>query len=156
MRHLSALIGWTYACKWFSNSSLVTWPLIYPSINVHKLSLQETQTCLPVSPVCLLEFSTGLKITTRPDPARGFLSPNPTQPNTLAWIVCPNRAQTWPPRAPALFSSYTCYRNFTQRSRVCVCPFPWSRQPDLLFTTREQRWFTEQTIYNLQPARNVF
>ena len=56
---------------------------------------------------------------------------------------------------PALFSSYT-YRYFTQQHLVCVCPSLWSRQPDLLFTTREQQWFTEQAIYNLQPARNVF
>ena len=48
--------------------------------------------------------------------------------------------------APALFSSYTCYRNFTQWRQVCVCPSPWRRQPDLLFITREQRWFTTNNI----------
>ena len=54
--------------------------------------------------VCFLllesEFSTGLKITTQPDPARRFLSLNPTQPDT--WIVCLNP-----------FSSYTCYHDQT-------------------------------------------
>ena len=38
------------------------------------------------------------------------------------------------PHVPALFSSHT-YRNFMQRRQFCVCPSPWSRQPDLLFTT---------------------
>ena len=33
---------------------------------------------------------------------------------------CPNPT----PRAPALFSLYTCYRYFTQRRQVCVCPSP--------------------------------
>ena len=96
-----------------------------------------------------LEFSTGLKITTRPDPARGFLSPNPTQPDTPAWIVCPNTARTRLPRAPALFSlrvnlpvaslllansilPQPGYRReyVMQRHQVCVCTSPWSRQPD--------------------------
>ena len=78
---------------------------------------------------CRLEFSAGLKITTWLDLARRFLSPNPSQPDTPAWTVCPNPAWTRPepglnptPREPALFSSYICYR--TQRRQVCVCPTP--------------------------------
>ena len=86
------------------------------------------------------------------DPTRPSLWVSKPEPNTPIWIVCPNRART----RHALFSSYTCYCNFTQWHKVCVCPSPWSRQPDLLFITCEQRWFTEQTIYNSQPARNAF
>ena len=62
----------------------------------------------------------GLKITTQPDPVRGFLSPNPMQPDTPTWIVCLNPT----PRTPALFTSYTCYP-----TQVWICPSLWSRQP---------------------------
>ena len=85
---------------------------------------------------------------------------NPTQPDTPAWIICPNLARTHPepgpnptPHAPALFSSYTCYRTQQRQVCVCVCPSPWSWQPDLLFITHEQQWFTtikQYIIYNLQ------
>ena len=99
--------------------------------------------------------------------ARGFLSQNPTQPDTPALIVCPNLARTWPKPDPPhtcivfLKGEFACckftfsqfhlpqpgYRReyITQRCQVCVCPSPHMNSDD-----------SQQTIYNLQPARNVF
>ena len=57
----------------------------------------DTDLCDEIVGIIRLEFSTGLKITTKPNPARGFLNPNPTQPDTSAWIVCPNPTRTRPP-----------------------------------------------------------
>ena len=110
----------------------------------------------------------GLRITTQPHPSHGFLSPNPTQPDTPAWIVCPN----WPDplRACIVFlkGEVVCgkftfsqfhlpqpgYEYVMQRHQVCVCPSPWSRQPDLSPHVNSDD--SQQTIYNLQPARIVF
>ena len=63
-----------------------------------------------------------------------------------------------PTRPPALlhcFPSYICYRNFAQRRQVCVCPSPWSSS-QTYSSPHMNSDDSQQTIYNLQPARNVF
>ena len=54
------------------------------------------------------------------------------------------------PPAPALFSSYTCYHNFTQRRQVCVCPSPLSSSETYSSPHVNGDDSQENIIYNLQ------
>ena len=115
-----------------------------------------------------VEFSTGLKITTRPDPARGFLSPNPTQPDTPAWIVCLNLARTRPPTHLHCFP-HTLFIMIRQTAdgnsigmstsgsgvRSASAP-PHEAGSQTYSSPHVNSDDSQQTIYNLQPARNVF
>ena len=86
-----------------------------------------------------------------PRPGLWFFKPesNAARHTSINCLPEPN------PRAPALFSSYTCYRNFTQRCHVCVCPSAWSSS-QTYSSPRVNSNDSQQTIFNLQPARNVF
>ena len=65
--------------------------------------------CAPLAILMNLQQVSCTRVLNRPenynltDPARGFLRPNPTQPDTPAWIVCTNPAQTPPPCACIVF-----------------------------------------------------
>ena len=64
-------------------------------------------------------------------------------------------ARTWPPALLHCFTSYTCYCNFTQRHQVCICPSPWSGS-QTYSSSHVNSDDSQQTVHNLQPARNVF
>ena len=133
-------------------------------------SSSKTIWCGSVTPWAMLEFSTCLKITTRPDLVCRFLSPNTTQPDSPAWTVCPNPAL----RAPALFSSRVnspvaslllassifpsqAIGVSTSRSGIrSVSASPHEAGSQTYSSPHVNSDDPQQTIDNLQPARNVF
>ena len=63
-----------------TDTSLKNWDYHLDYKEQHHCTVQ----AMPPSCAHTVEFSMGLKITTLPDPSRGFLGPNPTQPDTPA------------------------------------------------------------------------
>ena len=100
----------------------------------------------------LLKFSTHLKITTWPDPARRILSPNPTQPDTPAWIVCPNLVRTRHPMCLHCFPHTLVMIRSGVRSASAP---PHEASSQTYSSPHMNSDDSQQTIYNLQPA-NVF